>query len=245
VNLLDVSTRVGWPAYLGIGLLVSFLVWVLVTPDHAWRLERAFVGWQYRDGHRIELSTAGRVWVRFWAAVLLVAVVGGSVATVNWSADSRVETEPWSVGGMVYYVGDPVESPGCTVRVFVCLRSDVVFPIDVEGYEAFDEVSDGPDGLSSLEALPDDTNLLLYVDERFFPTHIVVDQAEQVTVSLYGRCAPHRLTGDGAYGDSRADCTEDPLSTAFSFDAGVVPVSLDEPLGGRVLIDGNRDVPIE
>lgn len=221
------STRVDWPVYVVFGLLGGFLVWVLVFPDRAWRVERAFVGWQYRDGDRIELSDAGRLWVRFWTLVTLGGLVAFSAATINWSADSRVETDSSASRGTVYHVGDPVESPGCTVRVFVCLKSDDVFPIEVEGYTA----TDGPN------------RLLLYVDDRFFPTHIVMEQdVGQVTVSLYGKCAPWPWWDD-AYGDSPADCRGDSINPPF--DRGVVPVSLEAPLGGRSLIDGSRDAAVE
>ncbi|MEN3616175.1 hypothetical protein AAH979_42770 [Plantactinospora sp. ZYX-F-223] len=167
--------------------------------------------------------------------LVILSVVGG--ATVNWTAASRVETEPWGgSGSRMYYVGDPVESPDCTVRVFVCLRSDVVFPIEVTGYKAMEPGSDGrPTGL---DKLPDDTNLLLYVEWPFFPTRITLDQGdERVTVTVYGRCAPWRF--NDPYGRSPADCATD--RAAGPYGGGVVPVSLDKPLDGRALIDGSRD----
>lgn len=241
MDLIDVSTRVGWPVYAGLGLLGAFLVWVLVAPDRAWRLERSYTGWQYRDGHRIELSTAGRLWVRFWTAVSLVGVLVFSLMTVHWSAHSRVKMDR-SYGETVYYVGDAVESPGCTVRVFACLRSDDVFPIEVEGYQASDPVAGWPDDMGAIEGLPEDVNLLLYVDERFFPTHVVIGEGKQVTVSLYGKCAPKRASDD-PYGDSASDCADHPTSALV--EQGVVPVTLEEPLGDRDLIDGDRDAPVE
>jgi hypothetical protein len=235
VNVIDVSTRVGWPVYAGIALLSGLLVWILIAPDKAWRLERAFVGWQYRDGHRIELSAAGRLWVRFCTVVSLVILLVVAGATVNWSAGSRVETGAWPGGGTVYDVGDPVESPGCVIRIVACLRSDVVFPIEVTDFEALDPVS-------GHDVLPDGTNLLLYVADRFFPTHLVIsEESERVTVSLYGKCAP-RYPWDDPVGSAAAECRSD--SSSLLDTRGVVPVTLDQPLGVRTIVDGHRDAPI-
>ena len=235
VDGIDVSTRVGWPVYVGLVLLFGWLVWkTVIAPDYWWRKER-------RCGVAVPRRAPDRAehrWTdlgRFWTAVGLVilCVVGG--ATINWTAASRVETEPWGgLGGRVYYVGDPVESPSCTVRVFVCLRSDVVFPIEVTGYETVEPGSDAR--MTELDKLPDDTNLLLHVEWPFFPTRVVVDQGgEQVTVTVYGKCAPWRL--DDPYGRSPADCATN--RTAGTYGGGVVPVSLDRPLDGRPLIDGS------
>lgn len=238
------STRLSWPVYVGFALFAGFGLWVILKPDQAWRGQRAFVGWQYRDGHRIELSPAGRLWTRFTGVIPLVVVLGITALTVDWSAESRVATEVAPGGDTVYYyLGDPVESPGCTVRVIACLRSDVVFPIEVTRYEAFGSVATGPDGLAGLDALPAGTNLLLQVADRFFPTHLVVsEQADRVTVSLYGKCASH-LPGQAAAGRTAADCES--YSPPLLSRIGVVPVSLDEPLGGRSLVDGNRGGPVE
>lgn len=233
VGLIDVSTRVGWPVYAGLALLCGWLVWILIAPDYWWRVERSFVGWQYRDGHRIELSTAGRVAARIGAVVTILGMLGGAAATVDWTAARRVRTEWLRPANTVYYVGDPVRSPGCVVRVFVCLRSEKVFPIDVQEYRADHRPSD-------LEKLPDDTNLLLYVERRFFPTHVVVDEGDRVTVTLYGKCA--RTGSGGAYGRSTSDCPQQPPPALD--DRSVVPVTLSSPLGHRLLVDGARDTPV-
>ena len=241
MNWFDVSTHADGRMFAALALWSGLALFVLVAPDRAWRMERFFVGWQYKDGHRIELSTAGRLWTRIGGVMMLVVVLGLSAATINWSAGSRVQTAPWPDGGTVYYVGDPVQSPGCTVRVFVCLKSDPVFPIEVVRYDVPQSVVDGS-LLSERDELPDNTDLLLYVEDRFFPTHIVIEQAEQVTVSLYGRCAPRRASDD-AYGNSSSECVSDALFPERT--PGVVPVGLNKPLGERLLIDGSRNLVIE
>lgn len=233
MDLIDVSTRFGWPVYLGLGVVCLLLASAVVRPDAWWRLERAFVGWQYRDGHRIELSRAGRIAARSGGVVGILIVLAIGAATVDWTAARRVRTEWLRPSQTVYYVGDPVESPGCVVRVFACLRSEVVFPISVTEYRADHRPSD-------LDLLPDDTNLLLYVERRFFPTHLVVEEGERVTVTLYGKCA--RSGSGGAFGRSSSDCPKEPPPVLD--DRGVVPVSLAEPLGERTLVDGDRDVPV-
>lgn len=219
VDLIDVSTRVGWPVYAVLALLCAFLVWVLVAPDFWWRKERALVGWRYRDGHRIELSTAGRLWMRFCALAALVVVIVVTGATVDRTAVSRVETEVEG-GKRVYHVGDPVDSPGCTVRIVACLASDTVFPIPVSGYEVR-----GGD------------QLLLDVDARHFPTHVVLDEGDTVTVTLYGRC--ERRTTREPHHDSEAECPR-----SLPGFGGVVPVRLDRPLDGRAVVDGTRDATL-
>jgi hypothetical protein len=226
VKWIDVSTRLPWQAYLLVTVFAAIGVWVLVAPDRAWRLQRAFVGWQYRDGHRIELSTAGRLWTRFGGVVSLAVALWLCLLGVNWSADSRVETESRGAD-TVYLLGDPVESPGCTVRVVVCVKFDVVFPIEVTGYEA---PAAG-------------TELLVSVEDQFFPTHLVMsEQDDRVTVSLYGKCVP-RYPWDPAYGRSASECRS---SYSSSFPGrGLVPVSLDRPLAGRPVIDGSRGDPVE
>jgi hypothetical protein len=235
VKLIDVSTRVGWPAYAGIGLLIALMVWVMIAPDKAWRLERPFVGWQYRDGDRLELSDAGRAWARLSSLIGIVVLLVVAGLTVNWSASSRVRTEGLSSGQTVYYL-DPVESPGCTVRIFVCLRTEAVFPIEVTDYQVVDPKW-GRDGV------PVDTDVLLRVADRFFPTHLVLsEEGDRVTVSLFGRCTP-RYSWDDATGSSAAECESDsPHPDDFP---GLVPVTLTRPLGDRQVIDGETDAPIE
>jgi hypothetical protein len=235
VDLIDVSTRVPWPAYVGLGLLGALLVSVVVAPDRWWRLERSFVGWQYRDGHRIELSRAGRIAARSSAVVTTAALCLIAGATVDWTAERRVRTEWLRPAGTVYDVGDAVESPGCVVRVFACLRAETVFPVGVTEYRALTGRRAGIDGV------PDDADLLLYVEGRYFPTHLVVEEGERVTVTLYGRCARPR-SGE-AYGRSRSDCAADPRAALN--DPGAVPVRLAEPLGERTLIDGHSGMPVE
>jgi hypothetical protein len=235
VKLIDVSTRAGWPAYAGIGLMIALLVWVLIAPDKAWRLERVFVAWQYRDGDRIELSSAGRAWARFSSLVGIVVLLVVAGQTVNWSASSRVRTEALPGGQTIYHV-DVVDSPGCTVRIFVCLRTEAVFPIEVTDYEELD-AKWGRDGV------PVDTDLLLRVPDRFFPTHLVMSEGDsRVTVSLFGRCTP-RYSWDDAVGSSAADCG---ARSSFPADfPGLVPVTLSRPLGDRQVLDGHGDAPIE
>jgi hypothetical protein len=166
-------------------------------------------------------------------SIAIMCVVAG--ATVSWTAASRVETEYSPPAETVYYVGDPVESPGCVIRIVVCLRSDAVFPITVTEYEATESRPAG------FKAMPDDTNLLLYVEGHYFPTHLLVEQGERVTVTLYGKCAGRGVSD--AYGSATADCTADPNAALVR--RGVVPVSLREPLGARTLVDGHRDAPVE
>jgi hypothetical protein len=157
-----------------------------------------------------------------------VAVLGMTIVfamlvsseAVNWSADSRVERE---IDGteIVYDLTDAAETPGCALRIVACLRSDEVFPIEVTSYEA------------------SGTGLRLWVSDKFFPTHAVVEEGQRVTVSLYGRC--NRDLGAEPYGSSTTDCVR---RTGF-YVYGVVPVTLDEPLGGRVLVDAHAGQPIE
>lgn len=235
VDLIDVSTRLSWPVYVGFAVFAGWMVWILIAPDYWWRLERSLVGWQYRDGQRIELSSAGRLGARLGTVAVLVLLCVVTVISVDRTVESRVRTMWWPSEGMAYDVGDPVESPGCTVRVVVCLSSEVVFPIPITGYRPI-----GSDGRSDApEPLPDDTNLLLYVESRFFPTHIVLRKADRVTVTVYGRCASG--PSEGSYGESPSDCA---APEAALPDRGVVLVALDEPAGGQTLIDGDDGQPI-
>jgi hypothetical protein len=198
------------------------------------------VAWQYRDGDRIELSGAGRAWVRFTGLVGLVILLVMVGMTINTSASSRVRTERLDTESFydktVYYVGDPVESPGCTVRIFVCLNTDVVFPIEVTGYEEIDPAA-GRDGLSA------DTDLVLQVEDEFFPTHLVAsEEGDRVTVSLYGKCVP-RNAWDDPVGSSAPECEShawEPSDTG-----ALVPVTLDRELGDRTVLDGHRNAPID
>jgi hypothetical protein len=76
---------------------------------------------------------------------------------------------------------DAVDSPGCTVRIFVCLRSEAVFPIEVMDYDALD-------AKSTRAGLPAETDLVLQVADRFLPTHLVMsEEGDRVVVSLFGR----------------------------------------------------------
>lgn len=241
-SVIDVSGKLPWPMYFVLGLMYVWGLWLLITPDRVWWLQRPFVAWQYRDGHRMELSTAGRLRARFGGILSIVMSLGLGLASINWSADSRVGVEREDLDTF-YYLGDPVESPGCTVRIVVCLKSDEVFPIEVTGYDEFGSVADGPGTLSRLESLPADTNLLLFVPDGYLPTHLVVDEdSDRVIVWLYGECAPYQSWED-VRGDSAADCAYDPR---LSLGREVVPVSLDDgPPAGRTVIDGGRGGPVD
>jgi hypothetical protein len=230
VELIDVSTNGGWAVFVFFGLVfllfLTFGVLGLVAPDQVWRMRHWWVRWQYRDGHRLEPSDAGRLWERIIGVGLLGAALAfaGWVGsqTIDWSAESRVERE---IDGTatVYDLRAAAQTPGCAIRVIVCLRSDEVFPIEVTSYEA------------------SDTELRLRVGDEFFPTHAVVEEGQRVTVSLYGRCNPD--SGDEPYGSSAADCAVD---RRFGFILyGVVPVTLNGPLDGRTVVDGHTGQPIE
>jgi hypothetical protein len=234
--VIDVSTKVDWPAYAGLGVLGAYLIWVLVAPDKAWRLERVFVAWQYRDGDRIELSPAGRAWVRFTSLVGMAVLLFGVGLTFDWSAAAHVRTETTSDSDTIYHVADSGGPPDCTVRIIVCLENDVVFPIEVTDYEELDPAS-GHEGLSV------DTDLVLYLPDRFFPTHLVrSEQDDRVTVSLYGKCVPE-YPWDDPVGNSAAECESDAWEPSDT--GGLVPVTLDRELGDRTVLDGHRHAPVD
>jgi hypothetical protein len=85
-----------------------------------------------------------------------------------------------------------------------------------------------------------DVDLLLHVEDEFFPTHLVMsEESDRVTVSLYGKCVPY-LEPD-AVGSSASECDYDPAGT----EGGLVPVALARELGDRPVLDRHRGAPID
>lgn len=228
MQLIDVSTNVdpGWLAFIGL-LFLTFLVFGvlgLAAPRLVWRMRHWLVRWQYRDGDRLQPSDAGLLLERFIGLVVLgvgsyAAISAGSVV-IDWSAEARVQRDFEGLT-TVYDLDAATATPGCAIRVVVCLRADEVFPIEPTSYQA------------------SGTELRLRLDDKFFPTHAVLDEdGRRVTVSLYGRCDSD--VGGEPYGNTATDCA----SSRFAFAYGVVPVALDGPLGDRTLVDGHTSQPI-
>lgn len=117
-----------------IAFLLAMSVWSLVNPDGQWRFSRRFAAWQFRNGHEIELSYAGRQSVRLRG---LIGVLGSLLALglvlALWVqheqriADSRARTEQKAFTAAVTELWSPGDA---TARLVSVLVDEVPEPLD-------------------------------------------------------------------------------------------------------------------